>query len=51
MARPNRHSTQRKSTTMTTQPINGLFPAMIQSPFGTQGNFELVTTYPLVSTT
>jgi hypothetical protein len=30
---------------MTTQPINGLFPAMIQSRFGTQGNFELVTTY------
>jgi hypothetical protein len=30
---------------MTTKPINGLFPAMIQSRFGTQGNFELVTTY------
>jgi len=30
---------------MTTQPINGLFPALIQGRFGTQGNFELVTTY------
>ncbi|HWF27239.1 MAG TPA: hypothetical protein VG327_02470 [Mycobacterium sp.] len=30
---------------MTTQPINGLFPVLIQSRFGAQGNFELVTTH------
>jgi hypothetical protein len=30
---------------MTTQPINGYFPVLIQSRFGTHGNFELVTTY------
>src|SRR5574337_7980 len=30
---------------MTPQPINGLFPVLIQSRFGTQGNFELVATY------
>jgi hypothetical protein len=27
------------------QPINGYFPVLIQSRFGTHGNFELVTTY------
>jgi hypothetical protein len=30
---------------MTTQPIRGFFPVLIQSRFGMQGNFELVTTY------
>src|SRR5574340_901063 len=30
---------------MTPQPINGLFPVLIQPRVGTQGNFELVATY------
>ena len=30
---------------MTTQPISGYSPVLIQSRFGTQGNFELVSTY------
>lgn len=29
-----------------TTPITGLFPVLIQSRFGTRGNFELVTTHP-----
>jgi hypothetical protein len=32
-------------TTMTTQPITGGSPVLIQSRFGTQGNFELVTAH------
>jgi hypothetical protein len=31
---------------MTTQPITGNYPVLIQSRFGTQGNFELVTAMP-----
>ena len=30
---------------MSTQPIDGYSPVLIQSRFGTPGNFELVTTY------
>src|SRR5947209_15685926 len=34
-----------EDTPMTTRPINGFFPVLIQSRFGARGNFELVTTH------